>query len=124
MEFRRVLFRSIDVRLNIEIGKLADAEAGESRVGDGRAAIHAQGPLRTKIDEFIIHDEVPDVRGPLDTGMILEIIDVREKAVLPQIIRCRDQIKLSRPYPSTNQSRIREMAGAAAHTDITRAEIN
>src|SRR3546814_17964184 len=64
----------------IEIGKLADAEAGERRVGDGRAAIHAQGALRTKIDEFIINDEVPDVRGPLDTGMILEIIDVRGNA--------------------------------------------
>src|SRR3546814_7298392 len=71
----------------IEIGKLADAEAGERRVGDGRAAIHAQGALRTKIDEFIINDEVPDVRGPLDTGMILEIIDVRGNAVLLQIIR-------------------------------------
>src|SRR3546814_15115137 len=65
------------------------AEAGERRVGDGRAAIHAQGALRTKIDEFIINDEVPDVRGPLDTGMILEIIDVRGNAVLLQIIRCR-----------------------------------
>src|SRR3546814_3611368 len=102
----------MDVRLNIEIGKLADAEAGERRVGDGRAAIHAQGALRTKIDELITNDEVPDVRGPLDTGMILEIIDVRGNAVLLQIIRCRAQIKLSCPYPATNQSIIRKMAGA------------
>src|SRR3546814_11367907 len=104
MEFRRVLFRSIDVRLNIEIGKLADAEAGERRVGDGRAAIHAQGALRTKIDEFIINDEVPDVRGPLDTGMILEIIDVRGNAVLLQIIRSEER-RVGKECVSTCRSR-------------------
>src|SRR3546814_16857273 len=104
------------VRLNIEIGKLADAEAGERRVGDGRAAIHAQGALRTKIDEFIINDEVPDVRGPLDTGMIIELIYARGNAVLLQILRSRAQTKLSLPSMATNQSRIRTLAGATDPT--------
>src|SRR3546814_12025473 len=81
------------------------AEAGERRVGDGRAAIHAQGALRTKIDEFIINDEVPDVRGPLDTGMILEIIDVRGNAVLLQIIRRSEERRVGKECVSTCRSR-------------------